>query len=61
MFNTVGESDEVEMEKGGNSPSSNSFSGSRYQADWEAAFVAIHGLVTSLIILIFLLGYLLIN
>jgi hypothetical protein len=54
---------DLEMEKNGIPQQSSSLNSStgRYQADWNAAFSAIHGLAVVAINLIFIFGYLVIR
>uniref|UniRef100_A0AC34Q1K8 Uncharacterized protein n=1 Tax=Panagrolaimus sp. JU765 TaxID=591449 RepID=A0AC34Q1K8_9BILA len=57
IFNSVDENDGAfEMEKGGIPGESNP--NSRYQSDWEAAFLAIHGVVVTFFAIFFIIGYL---
>lgn len=55
----------LEMEKGNpvnGIPPPPSLPGSnRYQADWNAAFAAIHGIAVTFLCIVFILGYLLIR
>lgn len=60
VFNSVDENDGAfELEKGGLPGESNP--NSRYQSDWEAAFLAIHGVVVVFLSLVFILGYIIIR
>ncbi|KAE9547467.1 hypothetical protein FO519_009322 [Halicephalobus sp. NKZ332] len=56
VFNSVDENDGAfELEKSGIPGESNPQS--RYQSDWEAAFLAIHGITVTFFSVIFILGY----
>uniref|UniRef100_A0AC34FEJ4 Neurotransmitter-gated ion-channel ligand-binding domain-containing protein n=1 Tax=Panagrolaimus sp. ES5 TaxID=591445 RepID=A0AC34FEJ4_9BILA len=60
VFNSVDDNDGAfEMEKGGLPGESNP--NSRYQSDWEAAFLAIHGVVVMFLSIIFIIGYIIIR
>ncbi|KAI6192167.1 Neur-chan-LBD domain-containing protein [Aphelenchoides bicaudatus] len=60
-FNSAAEyeTEAVELEKGGQIPSSTT--SNRYQADWYNAFLAVHGVLVLLFSVIFILGYLIIR
>uniref|UniRef100_A0A7E4ZTM0 Neur_chan_LBD domain-containing protein n=1 Tax=Panagrellus redivivus TaxID=6233 RepID=A0A7E4ZTM0_PANRE len=60
VFNSVDENDGAfELEKGGLPGESNP--NSRYQSDWEGAFLAIHGVAVTALALVFIIGYIVIR